>query len=719
MNKNLLPVIFVWIFQSAGLCQHLTADSVYYRLDSVIVTASRYEQPLYRIPFSVDIISPAASKIPGESISGEGIFRFIPGIVVNNRYNLSEGDRISIRGIGSRAQFGVTGIKILLDGIPLTFPDGQSELNNLDPNTIGRIEIVRGPSSFLYGNSSGGVIAIRSKDIYPAKTTLNAAYRTGSFGFHKYSVTGSGRIGNNSLSVDFNEMNYGGFRENSSASTTAFNIISTQSFDGNLSLEGVFNYYFAPYLLNPSSLSKTDAELDPALARTYVKEQGAGKSIGQGQAGITLSYEPDKNQKIETTVYGISRSMINPIPGKYIKLDRVSGGIMTNYSTSFTAAGKNFDLLTGADYEFQNDLRHEYENNGVSNYGNLSKGEIINNVVPGNILVNQREKVNGLGIFFRLGFSLLKKLYLTAGLRYDNYLFGVDDMLKANGLNNSGSVVMDNLSRMAGLVYRISPGTQIYANYSTSFQTPTTTELGNTPSGRGGFNTSLKPELISSYEIGIRGEVYGKTFVYRISSYHLNINDILISYQLPGSQSDEVFYRNTGAAFNNGLGIRLNWLPGSSLNFTAAFTLMNFKFKNFTEYFLTNSVSVPVQIGGKKVPGVPAEVFSFGCLYTSGFGLNSDITFSRTGEYFVNDLNGPEPGSSSPQRDYVNDAYSVADFKMSYGCSAGFIKADIFAGISNLFNIKYNGSVVPNAAGDRYFEPAAPRNWYGGLSLNF
>ena len=719
MNKNLLPVIFVWIFQTAGLCQHPAADSVYYQLDSVVVSASRYEQPLYRIPFSVDIISPAASNLPGESLSGEGIFRFIPGIIVNNRYNLSEGDRISIRGIGSRAQFGVTGIKILLDGIPLTFPDGQSQLNNLDLNTIGKVEIVRGPSSFLYGNSSGGVIAISSKDIYTSKTSLNPEYRIGSFGFHKYSVTGAGRIGNNSLSVDFNEMNYSGFRENSSASTTAFNIISSQSFNGNLSLEGIFNYYFAPYLLNPSSLTKTDAEQNPTLARTFVKEQGAGKRIGQGQAGITLSYKPDAYQKIETTVYGISRSMINPIPGRYIKLDRISGGIRTNYSTSFTVSGKNFDLLTGGDYEFQNDLRHEYENNGVSNYDNLNKDEIIKNVVLGNILVNQREKVNGFGIFFRLGFSILKDLYFTAGLRYDNYLFGVNDMLKTNGLNNSGSVTMDNLSRMAGLVYRIKPNIQLYANYSTSFQTPTTTELGNTPSGQGGFNTSLKPEQIGNYEIGIRGEALWKTFVYRISAYHLNINEILISYQLPGSHSDEVFYRNTGAAFNNGLGIQLNWLPGNFLNFSLAYTFMNFKFKNFTEYFQTNNATVPVQIGGKKVPGVPANVFSLGCLYTSGFGLNADLTLNRTGEYFVNDLNGPEPGSSSALRNYINDAYSVANLKLSYGYSSNFLKADIFVGISNLFNTKYNGSIVPNAAGDRYFEPAAPRNWYGGLSINF
>ena len=139
------------ILQLISSAQQKKADTTYYLSDTVIVSATRYMEPLYQIPFSVDIISPEILITFHESLSGNNLFRFIPGMVVNNRYNLSEGDRIIIRGIGSRAQFGVSGIKILLDGIPLTFPDGQSQLNNLDLNSIGKIEIIHGPSSFLYG----------------------------------------------------------------------------------------------------------------------------------------------------------------------------------------------------------------------------------------------------------------------------------------------------------------------------------------------------------------------------------------------------------------------------------------------------------------------------------------------------------------------------------------------------------------------------------------
>ena len=719
MTKYLWPVAFLWIFQSLGLSQSIAGDSVYYRMDSVIVSASRYDQPLEKTPFPVKLINPGSPRIPGESLSIKDLFYFVPGISVDNRYNLSEGDRISIRGIGSRSQFGVRGIMILLDGIPLTFPDGQSQLNNLDINSIGKMEIIRGPSSFLYGNSSGGVIEIQSKHIFSQKLKLIPSFRIGSFGFQKYSVVGAGRMGNNSLSVSFNKINSSGFRENSAASSTALNIISAQQFKDNISIEGIFNYYNAPYLLNPSSLTKSDAKNNPTLARTFVKEQGAGKDVKQGQAGMTFTYKPDNYHKLRATLYGISRSMLNPIPGRYINLNRISGGFRTDYSYSFFISKINFNLLAGGDYEFQNDLRKEYANKGLNNYSSLGKEDIIKNVSLGNILLNQREKVGGAGVFARLGFSPLDKIYLSFGLRYDNYNFSVNDYLKAGGIDNSGSRKMSNISRMAGINYNISTYAQLYADYSTSFQTPTTTELSNSPSGQGGFNPSLNPELIQSYEAGIRGRFLNRNITYGVSVYRLIIDKMLISYQLPNSQSDQVFYRNTGGAVNNGVGINFNWKPVNSWMLSVAYTYMNFKFKNFTEYFQVQNKSMPVQIGGKYVPGVSPDNIDVGLTYFSGFGLTAAFSLNRTDKYFVNDLNGPEPGSTLSLSDYINYAYTTGNFKLSYNREFGPINAEIFAGILNLFDARYNGSVVPNAAGGRFFEPAAPRNWYGGISLTF
>ncbi len=301
MKKILLYSINILLLQTFAFGQQVKQDSIKYQLDTIFVNTDRFEQPINQIPFSIDVLDSESLRLNDESLSTEGLFNLVPGIIVNNRNNLSEGDRIIIRGIGSRSQFGVRGIKILLDGIPLTFPDGQSQLNNLDLNSIGRIEIIRGPSSFLYGNSAGGVIYITSKKVSSSHFTFTPGISIGSFGLHKYSLSSTGMIGNNSLFINLDKISSNGFRENSASSKSSINIISTQQFNNKISLQAVINYYDAPYLLNPSSLNKSDAQDNPAQARQYVKQQGAGKKITQTQTGITFSFIPKENQKLETT----------------------------------------------------------------------------------------------------------------------------------------------------------------------------------------------------------------------------------------------------------------------------------------------------------------------------------------------------------------------------------------------------------------------------------
>lgn len=719
MNKFLL--VSTIIFMSCFICygQDVKLDSTYFLPDTAIVSASRYAEPIFQIPFSTDIIGPNILNTSHARISSESLFNMVPGIIVDNRNNLSEGDRIIMRGIGSRSQFGVRGIKILLDGIPLTFPDGQAQLNNLDLNSIGRIEIIKGPSSFLYGNASGGVIYIQSKDVNTNGLNVNPEYTVGSYGFQKFSLSASDRIGNNSILVDINKMKYNGFRENSAANSTALNIISTQHFNNDLTFRAIFNYYDAPYLLNPSSLTKSDAENNPSMAREYVKQQGAGKKIQQGQVGLAVSYKPDQTQKFDITLYGILRSMKNPIPGAFIKLNRVSGGVRTDYSTKFNVSKWSVRLLAGGDFEFQNDLRKEYVNKGLSNYTGTPVSDIIENVQLGQQLIGQREKVNGLGIFSKLEFSPLAKTFISLGLRYDRYTFNVNDNLKLNGVDKSGSVPMKNFSQMIGVNYRLNEKLHMFANYSTSFQTPTTSELSNLPTGQGGFNTTLKPEQIRNFELGMRGNLLVQNIFYSASVYILIIDRMLIPYQLPNSQSDEVFYQNSGGAINNGLEFMLTWIPKLNWNISAAFTRMDFKYKNFIESKLVNNNEESFQIGEKRVPGVPEYKASLGIGYKFFFGLNINTLLDWTGKYFVNDMNGPGPNSQENFSYFENDAYFTANLQCDYTFPSTFGSFDFFVGISNLFNSKYIGSIVPNAANDRYFEPASPRNWYSGVSINF
>ena len=484
-------------------------------------------------------------------------------------------------------------------------------------------------------------------------------------------------------------------------------------------MEAVFNFVDSPYLLNPGSLTKSQAENDPSQATEFVKSQGSGKKISQGQAGLTFNYEPGDYEKLDASFYMISRSMLNPMPGEVIRLDRIAGGFRTDYNYNFKLFNWNPGILAGADYEIQNDVRTEMNNDGVSDYNSLAFNQIIDAVRPGATTLDQREIVYSTGAFAKFEFSPLQNTFVSLGLRYDKYNFAVYERLFTGSINNSGARRLNNISRMAGINYSLTDNIHLFANYSTAFQTPTTTELSNSPTGQGGFNQALQPELISNYEIGARGNLSGTAFLYNLSVYRLNVDQILIPYQLPGSQSIVLYYRNTGNADNNGLEVLLNWIPNEPYKISVSYNLMDFKYTSFIEDFPVTNGFVPVQLDGKRVPGVPENKLSANLTYKIIPGFTAGLSLNWTGKYFADDINGPVPGSDPNISDYINDSYITADLQFTYEHPFTFGNLNVYLCIENIFNEKYSGSIIPNASGGKYFEPGLPRNWYGGISLRF
>ncbi|MFQ5636580.1 MAG: TonB-dependent receptor plug domain-containing protein [bacterium] len=338
-------------------------ESALFFLDAVIVTASRSEQPLLEVPHAITVLLDTEIQRAKAGLSLEEILRETPGVVVNNRHNLSQGDRISIRGIGSRASFGVRGIKVMLDGIPLTMPDGQSQLNNLDLGAAGKIEVLRGPSSSLYGNASGGLIKIQSHLPANKPVFLQPHVILGEHGLRKWQARLSGGAERHGYVFNTGSLTFDGFREHAAAKINSLSGITRHNLNQHLRLNTVFCYVDAPYLFNPSSLSKEDARSRPEDARFFVLSQGASKRVEQVQAGATVTFEKKKS-RLETTIYGVTRSLLNPIPGRIIELDRKAGGVRTVFNKRF---GDNRVILltVGGDLEIQHDERREFENRGV------------------------------------------------------------------------------------------------------------------------------------------------------------------------------------------------------------------------------------------------------------------------------------------------------------------------------------------------------------------
>ena len=308
----LLILLFHSIIYSQNK-QPLGRDSVY-TLEPVVVSA-RSENSIMNIPYTIDKIDSTkiAAEISGMSLNE--ILSQVPGLIVSNRNNPSMGDKITMRGIGSRASFGVRGIKILYDGIPLTFADGQSELNNLDFSSIGNIEVLHGPASSLYGNAAGGVINISSQNPSKKIFSFNPTFTAGSYGYTNYNIKTSGTVNRFSYLLSLNKMNSSGFREHSSASSVSLNSILSYEISEKISIKALINYFDSPYLLSPSSINKEDAENSSAYVRPYIISQGAGEKASEGNYGLTLNLKFDDNLTNRTTIYFIRAFSLKPDTG--------------------------------------------------------------------------------------------------------------------------------------------------------------------------------------------------------------------------------------------------------------------------------------------------------------------------------------------------------------------------------------------------------------------
>ncbi|NUO81637.1 TonB-dependent receptor [candidate division KSB1 bacterium] len=711
MFLSLLSATLTVFAQEAQRSQPDSSRAPQYELQSVLVTATREARPKVRVPYAISVLGHNDIQRGEAALSLEEALAAIPGVVVNNRYNLAQGDRISMRGLGSRSAFGVRGLKIMLDGIPLTMPDGQSQLNNLDLNSIGRIEILRGPSSALYGNAAAGLINLQTQAAADAPLRVQPQFLTGSNGLRKWQTKLSGAIGKHNYFVNVSKLDLDDLREHSAARFASINAIGRHEISPQLKLTTVFNYYDSPYLLNPSSLSQTELANSTTATRFFIKQQAAGKKLWQGQAGATLKY----GEAFAVTLYGLSRELLNPIPGRIIELDRSSGGVRSVFGKRFGLGNFGVRWLLGADYEMQSDARREFVNNGIprEQVGIVEASKMLALLQYGPKLIDQKEKVFGLGPFTEIELAFRSNWIATFGARYDRYKFEATDRLLEDGVDASGARTMAQFSPMLGLTFRPSNALAIYANYATAFQTPTTTELSNQPTAEGGFNPDLQPETLRSFELGVKGLWPEKHFEWDVALYAMNLEHMLIPYQIQNASSDEIFFRNAGAARNRGVELSCEWRPASQLRAALAYTFMNFEFTDF----VIETANARTQLAGNKVPGVPPQHLFASLLYEHTSGVYAELEAQWNAEYFTNDFNGPPPGSNVTRSNFSNAGYRTVDLRLGLSRSFKKIGFDFFLGVNNLFDERYNGSIVPNAQANRFFEPAPERNWYVGGSV--
>ena len=674
-------------------CSQQPGDSVkVYHLPPVTVSVTRADLPFTKTPLAVQLLDRSQISRARPTWGLDESLAAVPGIYVANRYNFSLDQRISIRGFGSRSAFAVRGVKVLLDGIPQTLPDGQGQLTNVELGAADRVEVLRGSASALFGNASGGVISIWTDPTAPEHPSSDLTVTVGRFDrngrtWSKWLASASDRVAGGGAFVTVSRLAYEGERDHSAADFRNLNTRVQLPLAPGWSLALLADAGMDPRADNPGALTLAGLHANRDSAPPINISSHAGKDVTQLQGGATISHDGPGGATTAFTVFGLTRALRNPTTFAYIDLDRTDYGVRAQIARPAELGRLPSRLTAGFDFQRQRDNRTNFDNAGGQ---------------PGTTRqLDQLEHVTEFGPFVQDALELTPATTVTAGVRYDWVDFRVHDRLVDSAANNpddSGRRLMAALSGSLGVALNPTHAVTLYANIGSSFETPTTTELTNQPDTAGGFNPTLQPQKAWNYEAGARGVLDGR-LTYSLALYQADVRGELIPYGVPGSPQ-RVFYRNAGTARHRGveLGLDARVRPGVDLG--GAWTHSAFRYVHYTVG--------AVVLDGRALPGVPADwlrvTLRLRPAVARGAWLEYEENYSSG--YYVNDTLNTR---TAP--------WWAANVRVGWEGSAGKVRIAPFVAVNNVYNRLYVGSVTINAAQGRYYEPAPARNLYVGCSI--
>ncbi len=672
-------------------------DTAVTRLEPVVVEVGRgaHRSPL-DLPFAVTVQTPDSMRPGQRHLSLDETLWLIPGLSVSNRNNPSQDPRISIRGFGARSAFGVRGIRVLRDGIPLTLPDGQTPVDYLDLESVGRVEVMRGSASSLYGNAGGGVVDIRTSEPPPVPVSGAVRMWNGGFGTRRFVAKTAGETEGLGYQANVARTESDGYRDYSrQRMTNGFARMSYDDGGGSYALEwlGVNT----PAAQNPGAITRAQFESNPQLADPLSVTKRARKAVKQSQFGLTARRSGARGE-IEASGYIGTRALDNPLTFAIVDVDRSMSGGNLRATVPVTLFGAEQRLTAGTEVQLQNDLRRNFTNcnNAPQPLVPVPTLACPNvGVERGTVTLNQRELVSSVGSYIRDELDLGKRYTLTASARADAVRFRVKDkLITATNPDDSGQRLLHAVSPMVGVLARLSESHSAYANISSAFETPTATELGNQPSGAGGINRDLKPQRSTTYEVGVKG-VGESGLQYNAALFATGVHDELIPFDIPAS-SGRRYFRNAGRTSRRGVELGLG-VAIRQLELGGAYTYANYRFVDFT---VDTS-----HYAGNRIPGIPRQTLqATASLHGSIATLVTEATLAD--RMFVNDANS----ESSP-------GYAIFNARIVSSALWSGSGAELTLGAQNLFNTRYISSVSVNAAGGKFYEPGSQRSIYVGLSL--
>ncbi len=659
-------------------------------MDEVTVTGMRDKQQLGKVPAAVSVIGEDAIQLGQQQLTLDESLSRVPGVFLQNRNNFSQAQRISIRGFGARSPFGIRGIRLIIDGIPATLPDGQGNVDEIDLGSASRIEIIRGAASSLYGAASGGVINLFTEN-GPAQPYVQARVSAGEFGYRQYQLKAAGQYQRLNYVVSGSDLDLEGYRNNSFISRKVLNTKLRYDIDTSSDLTVSINLLDIPDMGDPGALNQTEVDTDPSLASPTSLSFDGSEGRSQQRLGLLYRKQFGEHHEVMLRNYYTQLDFENKLTfaggipqsnGGQVEFDRFFVGLGGQYSYTQDVLDYRFRFISGFETDFQTDDRRRYVNLAGGNRGVLT--------------LDQEEQVSSKGVYAQTEFALLEDVQLTLGTRYDKVRFEVDDYFALNRSgDDSGSSDFDRFSPRAGLLWDPSDNLNIYLNYSTAFETPTTTEFAN-PDG-GGFNSDLTTQMADSYEIGMKGGVDMLVSLdYEVALFRIDIDDEIVPFEVDGF-TGRTFYQNAGTSTREGIEAGVNAQLMPVLTASLAWTYIDASFRRFR--------TATENLDGKTVPGIPNQHLHAELRYDNQAGWFSTIDLLYVDNFYADNAN------------LVNiDPYAVSNLRFGYQKELDNWVISPFMSLNNLFNEDYNSNVRINATFGRYYEPAPLRNVSGGVT---
>ena len=685
MNRRAATFVLTCLLSTA--CSYAIADDSVKanpddEINEIVVTATRLDKAARSVPASITVVSGAEIQNARQQLALDEALVRVPGVFFQNRYNFAQDLRIAIRGFGARSNFGVRGIKILVDGIPETLADGQSQVDSIDLASIRQVEVLRGPSSALYGNAAGGVINILSER-GATEPYVDARFATGDYGYRKYQVKTAGVVGQFNYLVSLSDLQIDGYREHSEAENTQLNSRFLYRISDDTEIGWTISASDQPLSNDPGGVTRADAAANPRAARDLNIDFNAGEALEQQKLGLSFKHAFSSGGELRARSYYLARDFRNRLPftdGGIVAFDREFAGGGISYARSFSLGRLSHRVVAGIDYDRQRDDRQRFDNNSG---------------IEGALVFDQIERVTSTGYFVQDEVSVSDRLEVTLGLRYDDIEFDVADTFLTDG-DDSGKRSIDDVSPSIGFLYDLGSGHDLYGSIATAFETPTSTEFAN-PDGSGGFNSDLEPQKSTSIELGLRGGLFASTR-YELAVFRIDVDDELIPFEIASSPGRE-FFANAGQSERKGIELSFSAEPLPGLNLALAYTWSKFEFDTFVD-------DDGNDFSGNTIPGIPKRFAHADISYAHKSGF-----FAAADAFYADDLFADNANSAS-----VSGA-TVANVRFGLKKTFGKLDMEPFVGINNVFDTDFTANVRINAFGGRYFEPGPLRNVYGGVSV--